>query len=348
MSLKEFATWLVFLAIGLFWSCFVVPVQVLRLLRNGFGSLRPKKRVEEPAALSDPSLGTHGYVEVAAGVSLHYVTKGQGPLMLFLHGFPEFWYSWRHQMKEFEKDYQVVAIDMRGFASSSKPRGSGNYTVDALTDDVIAVMKHFLKEGKKCTLVSHDWGGAVAWNTAHFAPQYIERLVVMNCPHPALFSKNATFGQFLKSWYIFFFQVPYLPEFTVYVDDYAMIPAALRSRKMGLVRRDNISPDEIELFKYAISRPGAATATINYYRNVWRKPRRWAVKVLPFPVLIIWGEKDGALDFSLMNGVQEYCSDVQVKKIPDASHWVNQDTPELVNQEMRSFCARAVPRTSNI
>ena len=152
----------------------------------------------------------------ASGVELHCVEYGAGrarqdaPLMLFLHGFPEFWYSWRHQMRAFGDDFHVVAPDLRGYNTSEKPAARSAYRLERLVDDVRALITNLGYD--TCVLVAHDWGGAIAWQFAHAHPEMLDRLVVMNLPHPVrMFEGLATAAQLCRSWYIFFFQLPWLP-----------------------------------------------------------------------------------------------------------------------------------------
>jgi epoxide hydrolase 4 len=142
----------------------------------------------------------HAYI-VSNGVKLHYVTQGEGPLLLFLHGFPEFWYSWRHQIPEFAKDYHVVALDLRGYNNSDKPHDPGSYTLEELVLDIEGVVQGLGYE--RCFLVGHDWGGAVAWGFAYTYPEMVEKLAILNMPHPAKFFEGIRQPQqMLRSWYI--------------------------------------------------------------------------------------------------------------------------------------------------
>ncbi|MDJ0789755.1 MAG: alpha/beta fold hydrolase, partial [Myxococcota bacterium] len=148
---------------------------------------------------------------ITNGINLHYVTQGEGSLMLMLHGFPEFWYSWRHQIPEFARDYKVVALDLRGYNESDKPKEPEAYKMEELLKDVEGVIRGLGYES--CILVGHDWGGAIAWSFAYAYPDLVDKLIVMNLPHPAKFMEGLkTPQQLVKSWYIFLFQLPWLPE----------------------------------------------------------------------------------------------------------------------------------------
>ncbi len=275
----------------------------------------------------------HAYI-TTNGVKLHYVTQGEGDLMLMLHGFPEFWYSWRHQIPEFTKDYKVVALDLRGYNDSDKPADKSAYVMDEFILDVEGVIKGLGYD--KCILVGHDWGGAIAWNFAYAHPEMVERLIILNLPHPAKFAEGIRNPQqLLRSSYMFFFQIPWLPEFLIQSSDYQPIETAIKGMA---VNKSAFSKEDLEAYKDAAAKRGAMTATLNYYRNIFQQrmtSQDWSV--LSVPTLMIWGEKDTALGKELTYGTEAYVRDFQIKYIPDCSHWVQQEKPELVNQYMRDF-----------
>ncbi|MGB6299179.1 MAG: alpha/beta hydrolase [Rivularia sp. (in: cyanobacteria)] len=277
----------------------------------------------------------HDYI-TTNGVKLHYVTQGSGPLMLMLHGFPEFWYSWRYQIPEFAKNFKVVAPDLRGYNDSDKPQEQSAYVMTELVKDVEGIISGLGYE--KCVLVGHDWGGGIAWNFAYAYPQMVERLIVMNHPHYAKFSEGfRTPQQLLRSWYVFLFQLPVIPELYVQFQDYQFIENAFKGMAID---KSAFSKEDIDAYKNAAAKRGALTATINYYRNVFSSQmlnKNWSV--LEVPTLMIWGEEDTALGKELTYGTEAYVKDFQIKYIPNCSHWVQQEQPELVNQYMREFLA---------
>jgi pimeloyl-ACP methyl ester carboxylesterase len=270
------------------------------------------------------------------GVSLHYVTQGEGPLMLFLHGFPEFWYSWRHQLAEFSSDYTCVALDLRGYNESDKPDGVDAYRMEELVQDVEGVIRKLGYD--RCILVGHDWGGAIAWSFAYAHPEMLESLIVMNLPHPAKFAAGLqTPQQLLRSWYIGFFQIPFLPELLIQAGDYWLIEQALRGMA---IRKEAFTDNDIRQFKAAAAKPGALTAMVNYYRALVSSSflnRTWPV--LEVPTLMIWGEEDTALGKELTVGTEDYVRDFHLRYIPNCSHWVQQEQPEQVNTYMGEFLA---------
>ncbi|WP_414753274.1 alpha/beta fold hydrolase [Anabaena sp. CCY 9910] len=275
----------------------------------------------------------HEYI-ITNGVRLHYVTQGTGTLMLMLHGFPECWYSWRHQIPEFAQHYQVVAVDLRGYNDSDKPKEQSAYVMDELIKDVAGLIKELGHE--KCILVGHDWGGAIAWSFAYAYPDMLEKLIILNLPHPAKFIQGLyTPQQLLRSWYIFFFQIPALPELLLQSTDYQAIPNTIQTTA---VNKNAFTPDDLNTYRNAAAKPGALTAMLNYYRNIFSHSffnKSWGV--LNVPTLLIWGENDTALGKELTYDTSTYVKDLQVKYIPACGHWVQQEKPELVNQYMRNF-----------
>jgi epoxide hydrolase 4 len=269
------------------------------------------------------------------GIKLHYVTQGEGKLMLMLHGFPEFWYSWRHQIPEFAKDYKVVALDLRGYNESDKPQQLEAYNIQELRQDVAGVITGLGYEN--CILVGHDWGGAIAWNFAYYYPQMVEKLIVLNIPHPAKLVEGLRMPQqLLKSWYIFFFQLPFLPEWLIQSNDYQLIAEGLQRMAID---KSTFSLADLEAYKDAAAKRGALTAMVNYYRNIFQGLLQDSLKQkeLEIPTLMIWGENDAALSKELTYETAKYVKNLTIKYIPNCSHWVQQEQPQLVNQYIREF-----------
>ncbi|MBD2180898.1 alpha/beta hydrolase [Planktothrix sp. FACHB-1355] len=278
----------------------------------------------------------HNYINTN-GIKLHCVTQGEGSLMLMLHGFPEFWYSWRYQIPQFSKDFKVVALDLRGYNDSDKPTNKSAYVMDEFIKDVKGAIETLGYQ--KCVLVGHDWGAAIAWNFAYTYPEIVERLIIMNVPHPAKFFQAFFTNpqQLMRSWYIFFFQLPVLPEFVLQLSDYKAIKSVFIKTTFN---KNNFASADIETYKNAAAKPGAIKAMLSYYRNIFRQvfiKEVW--QILEVPTLMIWGENDTALGKELTYGTEAYVRDFQIKYIPNCSHWVQQDRPEVVNQYMREFLA---------
>jgi len=284
---------------------------------------------------------------IANGVRLHYVAAGdpEDPLVVLLHGFPEFWYAWHRQLPDLAAaGYRVVAPDMRGYNRSEKPHGVAAYDRTELVADVAGLIDAVGRD--RAHLVGHDWGGMVAWDVAAERPDLLASLTVLNAPHPNRF-RRALLGnptQLRNSWYILFFQAPWLPERLLSAGS----AFALRGLADSTVDPDAFSPADLRRYRRAFARPGAARSAINYYRAALRRfareelsalvpgrsPRRATVSV---PTLLLWGEQDDALDVSLSAGVEEWVTDLTVRRFPDASHWLPMDAPERVSEALLAF-----------
>ena len=339
--IRHYVQYSIAVIIGLSFAALTMIQLIWRLIRHPIKAATtawPKSRDVMPACLNDPTLGSHGFIHLEE-VRLHYVASGDEskPLMLFLHGFPEFWYSWRHQIREFKKDYRVVAIDMRGYGDSDKPSGVAAYR----TSKMIADIKQLIPAlgYRTCVLVSHDWGGVLAFQFAAKHEDMIDRLIVMNAPHSATMQdyiqKNSS--QAKKSWYIAFFQTPWVPEIFFSVFDYETIGQVFCGKQSGLAV-GKMSPEDVEAYKYSISRPGGVTGPLNYYRAALRYPLDKSVfNIMKKPTLVIWGCKDTALNKDLAALPAKYVPNLTVKYIEDASHWVQMDKPDEVNNYMKEW-----------
>lgn len=276
------------------------------------------------------------------GIRMHYVTQGEGPLIVLLHGFPEFWYSWHHQIPVLaEQGYKVVAPDLRGYNDTDKPRSG--YDVPTLRRDIEGLIKGLGYE--RAVIVGHDWGGALAWSFAMRYPQMTERLIVLNAPHPyAMTRELRTLKQLQKSWYMFFFQIPWLPEFLLSRNHAWPIGRMLSSTA---VQASAFPPEALLLYREAMNKPGALTASINYYRALFRRPRRALdtrsqadsrpQTIITAPTLLIWGEQDIALGLDLTYYLEQWVPNIQIKRLPESGHWVQQEMPEAVNAFMLDF-----------
>jgi pimeloyl-ACP methyl ester carboxylesterase len=257
--------------------------------------------------------------------------------VLLLHGFPQSWYQWRHQIPALvEAGFRMVAPDMRGYNLSDKPPGVRAYRVELLARDVERLI---LACGERtATVVGHDWGAIVAWVAAMRHPGRVERLVILNVPHPARSLDGLLSpGQLLRSSYVFFFQIPRLPEEFIRAGDFALLRSTLRRDP---VRPGTFTAGDIERYVEAIARPGALTATLNYYRALLRYPRetRALLKRIEAPVLVIWGERDRFLSRRLAEPPRLWVPNLlSVERLQDASHWVAEDRPGEVNTLLLAF-----------
>jgi pimeloyl-ACP methyl ester carboxylesterase len=280
-----------------------------------------------------------GHFITVNNIKLNYIEEGTGKLVILLHGFPEFWYSWRNQIPVLSKKYHVVAPDMRGYNISDKPKGIKNYKLDILAEDIRQLIKALGAE--KAIVVGHDWGAAVAWALASLHPEVVEKLVVINVPHPAEM-KKALYGfnvrQLIRSYYIFFFQLPWLPEMFIGRDLYSMFEKTFTSFSPT---HKCPSPEEIDRYVVAYSEPGALTATINYYRAALRYPVSLKRDTpLPMPVLMIWGEQDKALGKELTKDTAKYCKQFEVVYDALSGHFIQHDNPVLVNEKLLAFFSK--------
>jgi len=279
----------------------------------------------------------HAFAKVN-GINLHYVTAGEGELVILLHGFPEFWYGWKNQIPALAKHYKVVAVDMRGYNESDKPEGVKNYTSKIIASDIVDLI-HFFNESK-AHIIGHDWGGGIAWALAQQFPQSVNKLIVLNCPLPQVMLKQffTNFTQLKKSWYMFFFQLPYLPEKYISRDLRTFFYRGLR----GWTHNKNaFSKEDIEEYVCAFQKPGAITAALNYYRAAFRegtKSENRKNSTIEADTLVIWGEDDKALGKELTFGMEQYFKNhFEIKYISNCSHWVQHEYPELVNGYILDF-----------
>jgi epoxide hydrolase 4 len=284
----------------------------------------------------------HKYADVN-NIRIHYVTVGKGRLIMFLHGFPEFWYEWKNQLAEFGRDYQAVAPDMRGYNLSSKPADVEQYRIKYLIEDIRALAEHL--GYKKFILVAHDWGAGVAWPFAIRHPDYLEKLIIINGTHPVTFTRELRDNpeQRRASQYILVYRTPEAEEI-LSRNNYALLASNLleEGRKQGY-----FTEEDRKAYIEAWSQPGALTGGLNYYRAarlgpftgesddiLSADPSLFTVKV---PTLVIWGEKDKWLLTGNLEGLEKYVPHLTIKRIPDGSHWVIHEKPALVNSYIREF-----------
>jgi len=259
---------------------------------------------------------------------MHYVEAGQGDdVILFLHGFPESWYSWRHQIAHFSNRYRVVAPDQRGY---NETEAIGPYDTATLQADVLALIQHLGVE--RVHLVAHDWGAMIAWLLAINHPEALKSLTICNVPHPAIFAKQVRRNprQMLRSWYVLFFQVPWLPEKVLAAQGYHRLARMIiRDTRPGTFTRE-----DVKRMLEAWRRQGLGGG-INWYRAAVRgRGMRLPdpVPLITTPTILIWGEDDIALGKELTYGTDEYVQDLTVHYLPNTSHWVQQEEPEAVNR----------------
>jgi pimeloyl-ACP methyl ester carboxylesterase len=272
-------------------------------------------------------------------LELHVEETGHGEPVVLLHGFPEFSYCWRHQLPALSAaGFRAIAPDLRGYNLSARPLGVSNYRAQELVADIAALIRK-LPNGN-AHIVGHDWGGVLAWRLAAQQPELVNKLVVLNAPHPAAYRRTLRRNprQWLRSWYVLFFQLPWLPELLLRSRDFALLE---RTWKKGPVTPVAYSDADIAKYKEALGRPGALTPAINYYRAAlpWPDDLYGQPQSVSAPTLLIWGEQDRYLGLDLTERLESWVPDLQVERIPDASHWVQNDVPQIVNRLLVDFLA---------
>lgn len=300
---------------------------------------------------------SHHYANIN-GIRLHYAESGGGDkLVVLLHGFPEFWYSWRHQLTVLGKSYHVVAPDMRGYNLSDKPARVEDYRIEVLVEDVVELIKHC--GATRTAIVAHDWGAAVAWAVAQKYPERVSKLAVLQVPPAAVWRANLSLRQLLRSWYMLFFQLPSIPEWVIRRKNFAALD---RTFKDTVARKGTFSDADIQLYKEALSWPGALTAAVNYYRaNVrrvlsQRKPSHTSERTgsdgkatiepakpeadarIRVPTLFIYGEQDFAILPATVRGIEKYIAASYCElRIANSGHWVQNEAAEEVNKALLEF-----------
>jgi len=249
------------------------------------------------------------------------------PLVVFLHGFPEHWWSWRHQLTAMSRaGFWAVAPDLRGYGQSDKPKETSAYEVEKLAGDVAGLIRALGR--KEAIVVGHDWGGMVAWTFAMEHPSMLQRLAILNVPHPLEMMRGLRRPEQLKkSWYIFFFQLPFFPERLIRKDDFAMI------RRM--FRAEGFAEEHIDRYVDALRIPGALSAALAYYRASFRRVltrRVPKIRAIHQPVLVIWGDRDLALSKEMARPPKRFVPNARLVHLPDATHWVQNAAPEQVNE----------------
>jgi pimeloyl-ACP methyl ester carboxylesterase len=293
---------------------------------------------------TDPRI-RHGYAQVG-DVRLHYAEAGDAarPLVLLLHGFPEFWYSWRHQLSALGEHFHVVAPDLRGYNLSDKPARVADYKLNRLVDDVTGLIRHF--GARRAAVVGHDWGAGVAWAVARYQPEYVSRLAVLQVPPFRAWVDNFSLRQLARSWYMLFFQLPALPELWIERNNFAQLARMFKAT----ARRGTFTDADIELYKDALRRRGSAgdvsalTAGINYYRaNVLslateRMSGGGSRAFVSVPTLFIYGELDAFVVPETVRDVRSYvAAPFREVRLPRAGHWVQQEYPNEVSAALLGF-----------
>jgi len=293
--------------------------------------------IGEISAVSRKELALEHHHADLGDVCLHYVEAGSGRLIVLLHGFPEFWYSWRFQIPILaEAGFRVVVPDMRGYNLSDKPPKVGDYRVEFLGRDVERLIRACGSES--ASVVGHDWGGVAGWLAAMRHPEAVEKLAILNCPHPNHFLRGLwSPRQLRKSWYMFALQVPGRPGRFAQESIYTWFTSNFRRDP---ARPGTFTEEDIRRYAEAMTRPGALTAATNYYRALFRRSpaqNRRLLRRVETPVVVIWGEQDRYLRTELAEPETSWVPNVRVERLPNASHWVQQDSVHRVNTLLLEF-----------
>ena len=298
--------------------------------------------------MSGPQPEEFRHIQVKAnGIQFRVAEIGSGDrLALCLHGFPECWYSWRHQMPLLARlGYRVWAPDLRGYGGSDKPAGVAAYAIETLMDDVAGLID--AAGPRETLLLAHDWGGIVAWQLATRKLRPLDRLVCMNIPHLGAALAGSSWRQRLRSWYMLFFQLPRLPERMLTADDGRRVGEMLRRSARVPAAFDD---GDVEVYRRNVLVPGAATAMINYYRALvrgggFRRQIALGFPQIETPTLLLWGTEDIALGVELTRATPRFVPDLTLRLLPGIGHWVQQEAPETVNAMLEAWLTdRSVPQ----
>jgi len=275
------------------------------------------------------------------GVRIHAVAAGpqDGPLVVLLHGYPEFWYGWRAQIPALASaGFRVVVPDQRGYNQSSKPEDWQAYRLPNLVGDVLGIANRLQRE--KFMLAGHDWGGMVAWACAMEHQDRIGRLAILNAPHPSVFGKYARThpAQLLRSWYVIFMQLPFLPEYLFSAGDFRVMTGVLAR----MSRPGTFSEADFEAYRDAWRKPGAPKAMINWYRALLRSPPLTGNPMIEIPVRILWGARDTALSADLAPLSLGFCKDSELTMFPEATHWLQHEEPSAISSALIGFFSAGV------
>jgi pimeloyl-ACP methyl ester carboxylesterase len=276
-------------------------------------------------------------------ISLHYVTQGSGELVLLLHGFPEFWYAWRYQIPCLARHFKVVVPDLRGYNDSDKPQTG--YDLDTLTQDVLGLIKNL--GFSKAHIVGHGWGGMIGWNLAQHFPESLHSLSLLSAPHPGSLTQTlfGNLDHLRQHWHFLAFQVPGVPEWLLqqnlanFLQDWFQRQA---------IRKAAFSSETLRIYQSALSKTGALSAALQYYRQ-WLSPQTWLSRLtnpgpIQVPTLVLWGQEDAILSPALSEGFERWiATPFRLRLIPECGHWIQQEVPQLVNLELLSFLRDGPP-----
>lgn len=283
----------------------------------------------------------HHFVETN-NIRLHCVMQGEGDLVILLHGFPEFWYSWRYQIPALARHFKVVVPDLRGYNDSDKPEHG--YDLDTLSADICGLIQNL--GYLKAHIVGHDWGGTIAWHVAQTFPSLLNRLAVLNAPHPQRFMQEfvSNVDQLRRNWYVLAFQIPGLPEWLIRQNLRNFVKELFQGQA---IRKGAFSTRDTEIYRAALEKPGVLSSALKYYRHLLL-PQTWLTgwlrspKPVTVPTLVLWGEEDFLFNQSMTTGIEHLVqAPLKMKFLPHCGHWVQQEVPQTVNRELLDFLRQA-------
>lgn len=283
----------------------------------------------------------HHFVETN-NIRLHCVMQGEGDLVILLHGFPEFWYSWRYQIPALARHFKVVVPDLRGYNDSDKPEHG--YDLDTLSADICGLIQNL--GYLKAHIVGHDWGGTIAWHVAQTFPSLLDRLAVLNAPHPQRFMQEfvSNLDQLRRNWYVLAFQIPGLPEWLIRQNLRNFVKELFQGQA---IRKGAFSTRDTEIYRAALEKPGVLSSALKYYRHLLL-PQTWLTGWLrspnpvTVPTLVLWGEEDFLFNQSMTTGIEHLVqAPLKMKFLPHCGHWVQQEVPQTVNRELLDFLRQA-------
>ncbi|HIK33426.1 MAG TPA: alpha/beta hydrolase [Oscillatoriales cyanobacterium M59_W2019_021] len=283
----------------------------------------------------------HNFVETNR-IRLHCVSQGEGELVLLLHGFPEFWYSWRYQIPALARYFKVVVPDLRGYNDSDKP--DSGYDLDTLSADIRGLIEALGYQSAH--IVGHDWGGAIAWHLAQKFPLMLDRLAILNAPHPHQFVQELTgnLDRLRRNWYVLALQIPGIPEWLRQQNLKEFVKDLFRERA---VRKGAFSQEDTSLYQAALEKPGVLAALSNYYRQ-FLSPQNWLFDwgkspvPIEVPTLVLWGQEDSLLGQQFTEGLEKLIrAPFKLRLIPQCGHWIQQEVPQTVNRELLNFLRRS-------
>ncbi|CAF4854647.1 unnamed protein product [Pieris macdunnoughi] len=322
-------------ALTLYYTAAIIFYMLVTYLKNPFRNpWANKQRLVPPARLSDPKYGVHKYIKVN-NVKLHYVENGDPskPLMVFLHGFPEFWYSWRYQLLEFKKDYWCIAVDMRGYGDSERPEGVSFYNIQTMAEDIRDLLRQLGRE--KFILVSHDWGGIIATRFRDNYPETLQALIVLSSTaHEAWLDAIWNDDEQRKlSWYVFLYRMRVIPELMIQMNNLELL-----HKVMIVEGKPSVDKEDLECYKYWFGKQYALTPPINYYRAAFDyidvELKRHDENV---PFLFAHGTNEIYLGKKIMETMKKLYKTIETTKVQDSGHFMQQEDPEKVNRLIRTF-----------